>query len=213
MANSKEAEIWAWLKKNTMLSDEAIAGIMGNMQAESGCEACRVEGDFSSDRSISANYAEAVDAGLKNFADSKGWGLCQWTYFTRKKALLEYCRQKGKSVADLNAQLEYMMSELSSAEYAGLYAKLLTCNDIGTAAELFCRQYERPAELTNNIIKRTDYGKGFYSAYHGSEPVAVSEDPDSEWLRDEIAFLTEERNRLNERIAYYEQRLEKGGNS
>ena len=59
-------------------------------------------------------YTAAVDNGTyTNFVyDSFGYGICQWTWWSRKKALLDFCKQKNKSVGDLTTQLEFFVKEL-----------------------------------------------------------------------------------------------------
>ena len=47
--------------------------------------------------------------------DSAGYGLAQWTYHTRKKALLAFAQSKKKSVGDLGMQLEFLYKELSES--------------------------------------------------------------------------------------------------
>ncbi len=46
-------------------------------------------------------YTAAVDSGsYTNFVhDSAGYGLAQWTYHSRKQALLDFARAAGKSAA------------------------------------------------------------------------------------------------------------------
>ena len=64
-----------------------------------------------------SQYTAAVDNGrYKNFArDKAGYGLAQWTYWTRKQNLLNYCKGKDKSIGDLNCQLEFLYSELTTS--------------------------------------------------------------------------------------------------
>ena len=63
-----------------------------------------------------ATYTAAVDSGAySNFTkDSAGYGLAQWTYWSRKEALLNYARGKKKSVGDLTTQRGFLMEELTT---------------------------------------------------------------------------------------------------
>ena len=54
--------------------------------------------------------------------DSAGYGLAQWTYHTRKKALLAFAQSKKKSVGDLGMQLEFLYKELSES-YKGVFCR------------------------------------------------------------------------------------------
>lgn len=158
-------DIWVWLKQNTKLPDEAIAGIMGNFEAESNCMPCRLEGT-SATSGTSQQYADAVDSGTKTLmqykADAKGWGLAQWTYCTRKEGLYNYCKAKNKSIADLECQLAYMLTE---SEYKAIESQLLFCHDIREAADLFCQKFENPALC--NYTARRNYAQGYYQTFHG----------------------------------------------
>lgn len=72
-----------------------------------------------------AVYTAAVDNGTyTNFVkDSAGYGLAQWTYWSRKEALLKYAQSKKKSIGDFDMQLEFLWKELSES-YKGIIADL-----------------------------------------------------------------------------------------
>lgn len=141
---------------------------MGNMEAESNCEACRVQGDFTSDRRVSKQYAQQVNSGmLPNWhTDAKGWGLCQWTYFSRKANLRSTCQSYGVGIEDESAQLAFFLAEMQM-EYTSTWNKLLNCHSIYDAASYVCCDYERPAVL--NIPARADYGNTIYKQFHGKD--------------------------------------------
>ena len=173
---SKET-IWRYLKQNTKLPDVSIAGIMGNMEAESNCESCRLQGDFSVDRTTSKAYAQMVNNGTyTSFAnDAKGWGLAQWTFNSRKQNLLSSCKSQGKGIEDEEAQLAFMLAEMQS-EYPATWKALLSAQDIATAAYVVCVNYEKPA--VNNTAIRTSLGQKIYDQFHGTdikEPDKLSE--------------------------------------
>ena len=113
-----------------------------------------------------AEYTAAADAGTIDFAhDAVGYGLCQWTYYTRKQKLLEYARAYGTSVGDETMQVKFCLEELRT-EYASLWAYLQTAQGLYEAAARICKEYERPA--MNNIQDRASAGNSLYMA-HGSE--------------------------------------------
>lgn len=130
-------------------------GVMGNLQAESGCESCRLQGDYELSRSKSKAYAAKVDSGLMIkhifMYDACGWGLAQWTYFSRKSALYDYCKQSGASIADLTAQLSFLAKELREY-YPNLWTFLCSTNDMYAATKRVCEEFERPA--VNNVGAR-----------------------------------------------------------
>jgi len=70
------------LLRNAGITEAGALGILGNWQAESGCEPNRLQGDFSSFRTVSKDYTARVMSGAisrDQFArDQKGYGLAQW---------------------------------------------------------------------------------------------------------------------------------------
>ena len=185
--------VWFALKKKTVLSDEAIAGIMGNLEAESNCESCRVQGDFTADRRVSKAYAADVNRGnISQYAfshDQKGFGLPQFTYFSRKSNLYDYCKSIGAGIEDEEAQIDFMLSEMQN-EYVSMWRQLLSCTDIRTAADLMCRQYERPA--VNNVEARTEYGRQIYAQFHGKTSETEKPAGEAEWMQEWIDYLQAE---------------------
>lgn len=180
-----KATIWNYLKTHTSLPDEAIAGIMGNMEAESNCEACRVQGDFTSDRRVSKEYAQKVNSGLLPtwHTDAKGWGLCQWTFYSRKQNLRSTCQSYGVGIEDESAQLAFFLAEMQM-EYTSTWNKLLNCHSIYDAASYVCCEYERPA--VNNVAARADYGQTIYNQFHGKD---IDPDPTPEPSDDRTAKI------------------------
>ena len=162
--------IWNYLKTHTSLSDEAIAGIMGNFEAESNNEACRVQGDFTSDRRTSKDYANRVNTGIMTTSqfmnDAKGWGLAQWTYNSRKLNLYKTCQSYCVGIEDESAQLAFFLAEMQM-EHVSTWNKLLNCHSIYDAASYVCCEYERPA--VNNVAARADYGNTIYKQFHGKD--------------------------------------------
>lgn len=137
------------------MTREAALGMMGNMQCESGLEANRVQGDFSSFRTVSKTYTANVDngsIGRDAFGRAgNGYGLAQWTYFSRRYALFDFWKSYGGSIGNAEMQTKFCISELKS-DYHALWQTLTTCNDLYTCTKLICEQYERPAH--NNIDQR-----------------------------------------------------------
>ena len=129
--------------------------MMGNWQCESGLEANRVQGDFSSYRNVSKSYTESIINGsLSRDAfskDAKGYGLAQWTYWSRKAALYDFAKARGARIDDPILQTLFALSELMN-DYSGLLSTLRRETDLYTCTKLICTQFERPA--VNNIDAR-----------------------------------------------------------
>lgn len=148
--------IFERLRQSGCTATGALA-LMGNWECESNCEPCRVQGDFQADRAKSRAYANRVDNGLMSeeewCRDGKGWGLAQWTCWSRKRDLLTFCRRRSISVANEEAQVDFAVMELQN-QYKALWADLTTCGEevLYVMTELVCRKYEAPA--INNIEDR-----------------------------------------------------------
>lgn len=146
------------------LTHAGALGLLGNLQAESGCEACRLQGDFDLTRSRSKAYAEKVDSGEMSVhiysRDAQGWGLAQWTYWSRKEALFYFCRGRGASIADEMSQAQFIFKELRD-DYPQLLKFLCSTDEMFTATKRVCEEYERPA--INNVQARYAMAKSIES--------------------------------------------------
>lgn len=164
---SNEKAIWNFLKEKK-LNDYAIAGIMGNLYAESGLSQINLQNTGNKKLGMTdAEYTAAVDAGTyTNFVkDSQGYGLAQWTYWTRKEAMLAYARSKKKSIGDLNMQLEFLYTELV-ASYRACYSKLTKATSVLEASNAMLLDFERPKDQSVKVQeKRASYGQVYYDKY------------------------------------------------
>lgn len=137
------------------LTHAATIGFLGNLDCEStGCEPCRMEGDFSSDLKKSREYAAKVDRGeisRNTFALSNGWGAAQWTWYTRKENLFDAAKKAGKSIGDRSVQADFIVWELKNY-FPQLLSFLKVTTNIYAATERICKEYEQPA--VNNIDAR-----------------------------------------------------------
>ena len=132
----------------------------GNIQAESGFKsniAQRGMTEMSDDE-----YTAAADKYLNFAGDSVGYGLCQWTYPTRKQHLLDYAQSMGASVGDEAMQAEFAILELKH-DYPSLWGYLCETQDLSGATGRICTEYERPA--VNNIAERARYAHELYMWY------------------------------------------------
>ena len=86
-----EEKIWNYLESKG-LSKYGIAGLMGNLYAESGLSPINLQNSFEKKLGMTdAQYVAAVDNGTyTNFVhDSAGFGLWQLTYWSRKEGFLK----------------------------------------------------------------------------------------------------------------------------
>lgn len=162
-----EEKIWSFLKAQG-LSDAGTAGVMGNIYAESGLKPDNLQNSYEGKLGYrDAEYTEMVDHGTyPSFVhDKAGYGLCQWTYWSRKQALLDYAKAKGTSIGDLDMQLGFLMQELNQG-YKALVANLKTASTVREASDAFLLQFERPADQSETVkAKRAEYGQKYLDKY------------------------------------------------
>lgn len=104
-------EMWDFFKSKG-LNDFGVAGLMGNLQAESGLKPINLQNTYEKSLGMTdAEYTAAVDSGAyTNFVkDGAGYGLAQWTYWSLKQELLDYCVAKKKSIGDGQTQMEFLV--------------------------------------------------------------------------------------------------------
>ena len=166
IGTTNEEKIWNYLKSKG-LSDCGVAGLMGNLYAESGLRPNNLQNTYEGKLGMAdAEYTELVDKGsYKNFGnDRAGYGLAQWTYPTRKAALLTYAKNCGKSIGDLEMQLEFLLKELTSY---GLFNKLKTVSTVLEASNIILLEFEKPASMNTAATqaKRAEYGQKYFDKY------------------------------------------------
>ena len=162
-----EERIWSY-QKGQGLTDAGAAGLMGNLYAESGLRPNNLQNSYEKTLGYTdAAYTEAVDSGVYvNFTgDSAGYGLAQWTYSTRKAALLAYAKKTGKSVGDLEMQLGFLMQEMSTS-FKAVLNTLKSASTLRAASDAVLLQFERPADKSeSNKERRAKFGQTYLTKY------------------------------------------------
>lgn len=176
-----EKKIWNYFK-NKGFSDCGIAGIMGNLYAESGLISNNLQNTYNSKLSYTdKQYTQKVDNGTyKNFVgDGAGYGLAQWTYWSRKKALLAFASKSKKSVGDLDVQLDFLYQELTTI-YPQLLKSLKSANDVQKASDEFLIKFENPSGNLINLKKtRGEYSLKYYNKYKTKKEISGMKYSDS----------------------------------
>lgn len=130
------------------MTHAGACGMLGNMDCESNVEPYRLQGDFTGDRIKSWVYVNDVDLGNISresmSADSKGFGLCQWTFHSRKAALYDFAKACNTSIADEEMQVRFVIKELQK-DYQELWVLLCTTDSVQKASDGICLKYENPA--------------------------------------------------------------------
>lgn len=165
-ANIDERKIWNKLK-SFGLNDYAAAGIMGNWFAESSLKPNNLQNTFNSKLNMTdEEYTSAVDNGsYSNFIDDKaGYGFCQWTFWSRKQALLEYAQEKNVSIADPDMQMEFFWQEIQG--YRKVMDVLKGAVSVLEASNAILHGYEQPADQSEAVQrKRAEYGQAYFDEY------------------------------------------------
>ena len=128
-----------------------------------------------------AAYTAAVDSGAyTNFAkDGAGYGLAQWTYHTRKAALLAFAKAAGKSVGDLETQLAFLVHELGGS-FPAVLSALKTAKTVRAASDVVLLKFERPANQGEAVKqKRAQYGQVYYDKFAKGDAMTGQE----EWAK------------------------------
>ena len=196
---SVDKQIWDFLKSKG-LNDFAVAGIMGNLRAESALSPINLQNSF--EKKLGYNdttYTQAVDNGVyHNFVnDGAGYGLAQWTYHSRKANLLAYAKDKGVSIGNLQMQLEFLWKEMQN--YTTMNMELKSAKTIKDASDSFLFRFERPANQGSGVqIARANYAKEFYDKFSGTK----AESTDKVKLYKVQVGAFREKANADKRIAY-----------
>lgn len=173
---SNEMTIWTTLRA-AGLTEAGTAGLMGNLKAESALIPTNLQNTFERKLGYTdATYTAAVDSGsYTNFArDAAGYGLAQWTYHTRKAALLAFAKAQGKSIGDLGMQLDFLVKELKS-DYPAVWKTLTTTGSVRAASDAVLLQFERPADTSERVrTLRAGFGETFLRQLGGTDAAPVT---------------------------------------
>lgn len=172
-----EKTMWNYFK-NQGMTDYGVAGLMGNLYAESGLRPCNLQNSYEKSLGMSdAQYTAAVDAGsYTNFVtDKAGYGLAQWTYWSLKEDMLEYFQAKEKSIGDGQTQMEFLVYQLSK-DYKAVWNVLTSAKSVREASDAVLLKFERPADQSESVQeKRANYGQTYYDKYAKKEEPKIEE--------------------------------------
>lgn len=177
-SESDEKRMWNYLL-DKMGNEYGVAGLMGNIYAESGLRSNNLQNAYETKLGYTdVTYTTAVDNGsYTNFVhDSAGYGLAQWTYYSRKQALLDYAKASKKSIGDYEMQLGFLYKELSGS-YASVLSELKNAKTVLEASNAVLTKFERPADMGTAVQnKRASFGQKYYDKY-AKKPVTPAPKP------------------------------------
>ncbi len=166
-STSDEKAMWSYLFSK-IGNEFGVAGLLGNIYAESALRSDNLQNSYEGKLGhTDASYTAAVDSGkYGNFVrDAAGYGLCQWTYWSRKEALLAFAKAHKRSIGDWRMQLDFLMKELSES-YTGVLKVLKAATSVKQASDVVLTQFERPADQSTAAKnRRANFGQRFYNAY------------------------------------------------
>lgn len=149
-------KVWNYFR-SIGYSEQATAGIMGNMYQESGMDPTRLQNGV-----------------------GPAAGICQWENYSSRSGrwatLNSFATSKGKSWTDLQCQLDFLVWELNGGDstcksimnrnYGGL-ENFKRTTDITWAVEAFEKSFERAGKP--NMARRVTQANAYYNMYKGRE--------------------------------------------
>lgn len=152
-----------------------VAGLMGNLFAESALNPKNLQNTYETSLGFTDDsYTAAVDSGQYSKSqfvhDSAGYGLAQWTYWSRKQNLYEYWKGGTySSIGSIELACDFLYYELSKS-YKGVLSTLETAGSVREASNKVLHSFEKPADQSEAVeIKRAGYGQGYFDTY--ADPV------------------------------------------
>lgn len=162
-----------WMKISAVIrNDYGTAGLMGNLYAESALRSINLQQTAEKRLGMTdEQYTAAVDNGsYQDFVtDKAGYGLAQWTYRTRKQALLTCALGCGVSIGDEDMQVDFLLKELRT-DFPSLFKRLQSAQSVREASDCVLMMYEQPKDQSESVqLKRASYGQKYYDRYAGTQ--------------------------------------------
>ena len=170
---SNKTYIWNYFK-GKIGNEYGVAGLMGNLQAESNLRPNNLQNSYESSLGYTdTSYTSAVDNGTYSKSsfvyDEAGYGLAQWTYWSRKKALYEMYKSGGySSIGSIKLACDYLWYELQNS-YKGVLSILKSATSIRQASDKVLHDFENPADQSESVeVKRASMGSAIYNELTGT---------------------------------------------
>lgn len=169
-------QIWSYFV-DKIGNPYGVAALMGNLEAESGLQPDRVQGDIPySDYSVL--YTINVDTGViseydfvYNAPNGGGYGLAQWTYPTRKQALYNMYKSGGySSIGSIDLALDYLWHELQTT-FTDVLDVLTNAENIRDASDYVLHNFENPKDQSTAVEEqRYSLSYAIYVEMTGENP-------------------------------------------
>lgn len=164
-----------------------VAGLMANIQAESNFLSNNLQNTYSKKFGLSDDeYSHKINCGTYRYdnyttteesfyRDKAGYGLAQWTYWSRKKALIDYIFNKTTAgIDDTVSQIVFLLNEIKG--YKNVWNTLKNATSVREASDVVLLEYERPADQSEAVrVKRATYGEKIYNEFVKDTPAYQQE--------------------------------------
>lgn len=172
---------------NLINNEIGLAALLGNLWAESGIVPYRCENDNNSTNFFNRSriYTNSVDNGTitrEQFINSgldgdtvhKGYGLAQWTYYTRKTGYYDAWKSGGyTSIGSVELAVYYLSYELQTT-YASTLEVLRNATDMRTASTYVLKNFENPTLQGQDVQDyRFACSMDVYDDMHGNLPPEI----------------------------------------
>ena len=168
--NSNTEKIFNYLTTTGGMTPAGAAGLMGNLESESGMEPNNVQNSCEARVGTDSVYTAGVDSGTISRAsfisDDAGYGLAQWTSDGRKAGLYDLVKSRNVSIGDLQTQLDWLMTEMKSPSYSAVYSVLTSTTDVQAASDAVLHKFESPKDQSGAVeAKRGSQAQKWYNMY------------------------------------------------
>lgn len=160
---------------NAIKNEYGVAGLMGNLQAESYLIPYIRQGDTNDlQYKKSLVYTQNVNNGVISkytfVHDSVGYGLAQWTYHTRKEGLYNMYKTGYPSIGDAKLSVDYLLYELQNS-YKSVWNTLISATSIRQASDAVLHDFENPKDQSEKVEElRASYAQEIYNR-HADTPI------------------------------------------
>lgn len=165
-------------------NEKGVAGLMGNLYAESGCTpyACQPDRPYSTCMTYigKVDRHEINEGGFVYHGCSStggvagpkgGFGLAQWTWPSRKKQLYDWWLSEGGSIGGLGMQVRYLLWELQH-DYPDVWNALVNAQTVKQASDYVLHNFEKPEDQSSTVEDtREGYSNDIYNQYAGTTPI------------------------------------------
>lgn len=187
--------IWNYLL-NKIGNEYGVAGLMGNLYAESALQPNNLQNTYETSLGYTdTSYTSAVDSGAYSESsfvnDSAGYGLAQWTYYSRKQALYNMYKSGGySSIGSIDLALDYLWHELQNS-YPSVLSVLKSASSVRVASDTVLHDFENPKDQSTSVEeKREEYSLKYYNQFANGSEVSFEPRLDSSGIEGAIYWYS-----------------------